>query len=65
MTAPTTTDTVTLTMSSMDAIDVRKLLVEGYSSLRHDTHATPDWHMRMLRVIEDIRDQLTAGEHRD
>lgn len=57
-------DTVTLTMPPLVAIEVRKILVEGYASLRHDSHATPDWHMQMLRVIEDVSDQLKAGGDR-
>lgn len=64
MTALAATDTVTLTLPPLVAVEVRKVLVEGYRNLRYDDHATPDWHMRMLRVIEDVSEQLKAGVHR-
>lgn len=64
MTAPTTTDTVTLTMPAPFAVEVRKVLKEGYSCLRHDIHELPDWHLHMVRLIEDLDGQLKAGVHR-
>lgn len=46
------------------ATEVLKLVTEGYGALRYGVHAMPDWHERMLRVIEDIAGQLKAGGHR-
>lgn len=63
MTAPPATATVTLHLAPLVAVDVRKVLIEGYGALRHDLHG-PDWHMNMLRVIEDVTDQLKAGGER-